>query len=101
MFVARFSIGPGTDGRSYVSCLLPLLAWPIASTALGMIPQHQALATTQAGSHVVLCHHTNTERGYLSAVLKDKLREELNAQEGQEGWEVVVSEKDRDPLLIV
>ncbi|KAH8080065.1 GTP cyclohydrolase 1 type 2/Nif3 [Filobasidium floriforme] len=67
----------------------------------GEMGHHQALATTQAGSHVVLCHHTNTERGYLSAVLKDKLREELNAQEGQDGWEVVVSGKDKDPLLIV
>jgi len=63
--------------------------------------QHQALATTQAGNHVVLCHHTNTERGFLKAVLKDKLESELNAQAEERGWEVVVSEKDKDPLQIV
>jgi putative NIF3 family GTP cyclohydrolase 1 type 2 len=49
----------------------------------------------------VLCHHTNTERGFLGAVLKAKLESELTAQEGEDGWEVVVSEKDKDPLQIV
>ena len=65
--------------------------------------QHQALATTQAGSHIVLCHHTNTERGFLRAVLKDQLETELRAEGQGEGgeWEVVVSDKDKDPLLIV
>jgi len=48
--------------------------------------------------------HSNTERGYLS-VLASKLRSELGSQaSGEEGLadvEVVVSEKDKDPLQIV
>lgn len=40
--------------------------------------------------------HSNTERGYLSAVLKDKLQSMLQ----QDGIQVVVSQVDKDPLVI-
>jgi putative NIF3 family GTP cyclohydrolase 1 type 2 len=63
--------------------------------------QHQALAMTQAGSHIILCNHTNTERGYLTAVLKEKLEKELNMEQDSGKWEVIVSRVDKDPLRVV
>jgi hypothetical protein len=54
--------------------------------------------------------HTNTERGFLKAVMQPKLGEVLaeewekvadNEREGKDGFEVVVSKKDREPYEIV
>jgi hypothetical protein len=47
--------------------------------------------------------HTNTERGYLSAVLKPELEKKLKVETSEEGEpiEVVVSKVDQDPLVIV
>ncbi|KAH9082267.1 GTP cyclohydrolase 1 type 2/Nif3 [Lactarius deliciosus] len=56
------------------------------------------------GKNVILCGHTNTERGYLP-VLAAKLREELTTHEGDEKDfipEVIhISQKDRHPLDFV
>ena len=58
-------------------------------------------------SSVVLCEHTNTERGYLKAKLQPKLQlllnESTNAVEdgAPNPIEVIVSELDEDPLKIV
>ena len=90
----------------------------------GELSHHDALAATENGQSVVTLFHSNTERGFLSGVLKDKLhgvlteewgklREELMEQEEGElspEWEdalkdedvlVEVSERDRDPFGIV
>ncbi|ORZ32814.1 GTP cyclohydrolase 1 type 2/Nif3 [Catenaria anguillulae PL171] len=61
---------------------------------------HEVLAAVQTKTHVVLCEHTNTERGYLAAVLQRKLQEELTVA-GADGVHVVVSRVDRDPLVVV
>ena len=54
-----------------------------------------------SGRHVVLCGHTNTERGYLPT-LAEKLRAELkDASFSGERVEVLISCKDRHPLDIV
>lgn len=53
------------------------------------------------GQSVILCNHTNTERPYLSAVLREWLETELNAEKDQQGWEVVVSKVNKDPLETV
>jgi hypothetical protein len=34
-------------------------------------------------------------------VLRDWLKKEMNAEDGEAKWEVVVSEMDRDPLEVV
>ena len=39
----------------------------------GELSHHDALAVTEAGKCVVTLFHSNTERGFLSSVLKDKL----------------------------
>ena len=50
-----------------------------------------------------LGEHTNTERGYLSAVLRPKLQDMLVNERSAEGdaIEVVVSKLDKDPLEIM
>ena len=55
----------------------------------------QVLDATHAGSHVVLCEHSNTERGFL-ARLAERLDSLLSGQ-----VQLVTSEADRDPLTVV
>lgn len=66
----------------------------------GEMSHHEVLATVAKGSSVILCNHTNTERGYLSDVLQDWLKEEMDKEEEGE-WEVLVSKEDKDPLRTV
>ncbi|EEB88361.1 hypothetical protein MPER_13840, partial [Moniliophthora perniciosa FA553] len=64
---------------------------------------HEVLAAVAAGKHVILCGHTNTERGYLSVLAKN-LRAELGRQDTSQSFEnveVLVSKSDRHPLEIV
>ncbi|KAG2022433.1 hypothetical protein CC2G_000180 [Coprinopsis cinerea AmutBmut pab1-1] len=67
----------------------------------GEMSHHEVLASVAAGKHVILCGHTNTERGYLP-ILAEKLRNGLSEdQEFGEAVEVLVSQKDQHPLAIV
>jgi len=65
----------------------------------GEMAHHDVLAAVARGTNVVLCGHSNTERGYLP-LLQQKLTAGL-AEEGVQDVEVVVSSKDRDPLTIL
>jgi len=65
-------------------------------TSASFFPQHEVLAANAVGRIVILTNHTNTERGYLSDILKPRL-EELS--EGK--LKVTVSQSDRDPLQVV
>jgi putative NIF3 family GTP cyclohydrolase 1 type 2 len=86
----------------------------------GEMSHHETLFAIENGSVVVALAHSNTERGYLRAVMKDKLEgvlkgewAELRTEEGKgadavlnevyedEMCEVHVSEKDRDPYGIM
>lgn len=92
----------------------------------GELSHHDALRMTEQGRCVVTLFHSNTERGFLSSVLKEKLtgvlkeewsrvrEEEKGELDGEGGlvaeWEdalkdedvlVEVSERDRDPFGIV
>ena len=58
----------------------------------GEMGHHHILAAVQSGTHVILCEHTNTERGYLP-ILGKKLREALGPE-----IEIRLSARDRDPL---
>ncbi|KAJ7184958.1 NGG1p interacting factor 3 [Mycena filopes] len=68
----------------------------------GEMPHHDVLAAVAAGTHVILCGHTNTERGYLPTLAK-KLRDELHtaAEPGLGGVEVAISKADAHPLQFV
>ena len=58
----------------------------------GEMSHHTILAATQSGSHVILCEHTNTERGYLP-VFKKILSKALGNE-----VDISVSEIDSDPI---
>ena len=62
----------------------------------GEMSHHQVLAATGRGSAVVLCDHTNTERGFLQTTYKQWLESTLAGQ-----VQVTFSTTDRDPLQIV
>ncbi|KAL7419621.1 hypothetical protein Q5752_005533 [Cryptotrichosporon argae] len=66
----------------------------------GEMSHHEVLAAVARGQYVVLANHTNTERPYLSAVLRPWVEAELNS-DGETGWEAVVSKTDADPLRVV
>ncbi|CAD6577042.1 MAG: hypothetical protein TREMPRED_001847 [Tremellales sp. Tagirdzhanova-0007] len=66
----------------------------------GEMSHHEVLAFVAAGQSLILCNHTNTERPYLSQVLRPRLEDELNA-ESDSGWEVMVSKVDAEPLRTV
>ncbi|KAJ7190980.1 NGG1 interacting factor 3-like protein [Mycena pura] len=70
----------------------------------GEMQHHDVLEALAKGTHVILCGHTNTERGYLP-VLAAKLRAELE-NEAQTvaklgDVEVRVSKTDEHPLQVV
>ncbi|KAI8924235.1 GTP cyclohydrolase 1 type 2/Nif3 [Entophlyctis helioformis] len=72
----------------------------------GEMSHHEVLASTSKSTSVILCEHTNTERGYLAQVLKPRLLSLLKVDHGL-GVEadltvdVLVSQCDQDPLVIV
>lgn len=61
----------------------------------GEMRHHDILAKLAQGAAVIVCDHTNTERGYLP-VLASRLRDGLG-----ERASIVVSARDADPLSIV
>ncbi|KAI4152448.1 MAG: hypothetical protein L6R39_001824 [Caloplaca ligustica] len=88
----------------------------------GELSHHEALAATEKGQCVITLFHSNSERGYLSSVLREKLTKVLKEEwerirnevaEGEElsvEWEDAVkdddvlvecSERDRDPFGVV
>ena len=61
----------------------------------GEMSHHEVLDAVHGGAHVVLCDHSNTERGFLAdwqKTLKNALGDNV---------EVAISKQDRDPLQIV
>ena len=88
----------------------------------GELSHHEALAVTERGGCVITLFHSNSERGYIWNVLRDRLEKEVeeewekvrseeNAKSGlsqeikemlkDDSVEVVASARDRDPYGIV
>ncbi|KXS15983.1 NGG1p interacting factor 3 [Gonapodya prolifera JEL478] len=65
----------------------------------GEMSHHDLLACQEKGSIAVMCEHSGSERRYLMC-LKDVLGEVLKS-DGGDVANVVVSEKDKDPVEIV
>ena len=61
----------------------------------GEMSHHEVLDATSRGTSVILCEHSNTERGYLT-VMKHKLQQVLGND-----IKISISDVDRDPLVIV
>ncbi|KAF2359477.1 GTP cyclohydrolase 1 type 2/Nif3 [Trinorchestia longiramus] len=62
----------------------------------GEMSHHDVLEYTQTNRSVILLEHSNSERGFLSAVLQPKLQQLF-----EDKLSVVVSQADHDPLQIV
>jgi dinuclear metal center YbgI/SA1388 family protein len=62
----------------------------------GELSHHEALAACEAGVNVILCEHSNTERGYIRSTMQNELQT-LFGKEVQ----VIMSEIDRDPIEVV
>lgn len=58
--------------------------------------QHEVLACIAQGIAVILTNHSNSERGYLKAVLAPRLQEAVES--AGKDYSILVSSKDRDPL---
>ncbi|KAJ3169756.1 NGG1 interacting factor [Geranomyces variabilis] len=65
----------------------------------GEMSHHDVLAALANNTSVILCEHTNTERGYLSQILQPRLQALL--READETATVICSKIDKDPLDIV
>ena len=62
----------------------------------GEMSHHEVLEACSRGTAVILCEHSNTERGYLQLVYKKQLETALG-----QCVEVVIAHSDRDPLQVV
>ncbi|GAM36671.1 hypothetical protein TCE0_018f05942 [Talaromyces pinophilus] len=72
----------------------------------GELSHHEALAAIERGSSVVTLFHSNSERGYLWDVMRQKLEDGIVQELGitttkTEGGLVAVSKADRDPFGVV
>ncbi|KAH9858248.1 NGG1p interacting factor 3 [Lenzites betulinus] len=76
----------------------------------GEMSHHEVLAAVQSGHNVILCGHTNTERGFLPWLAKDieefiqeEIEQPTDPAEADllKGLEIVVSERDKHPLVTI
>jgi len=75
------------------SVLLPIKDADIYLT--GEMSHHDVLFALSHNKSIILCEHTNSERGYLESVLKPKLLKEI--EKNSCNIEVYVSKEDVDP----
>ena len=61
----------------------------------GEMSHHNVLDAVCKGTHVILCDHSNTERGFLHTV-----RQQLSERFCND-VQILVSSVDRDPLVVV
>lgn len=59
----------------------------------GELSHHEVLKYKEMGKAVIICNHSNTERGYL--------RDEMSKLLSSDGINCIVSETDADPLRVV
>jgi putative NIF3 family GTP cyclohydrolase 1 type 2 len=67
----------------------------------GELSHHEVLDAVENGRTVFLCGHTNTERGFLSVVMRRELQQNIDGDIGPGKIEVIVSKKDKDPVEII
>jgi len=87
--IRSVAVCPGAGGSLFADVRGADLLWT------GELRHHDVRAHNAAGASVILCDHTNTERGYLP-LLAERLRARLDG-----AVEVTVSARDRDPLDVV
>ena len=62
----------------------------------GEMSHHQVLDAVSQGCAVILCEHTNTERGFLQGTYKEMLEQALGGN-----VQVCIATADKDPLEIL
>ena len=87
--VERVAVCAGAGGSVFAGMLGPHVY------ITGEMRHHDILEKNQNGSSVIVCDHTNTERGYLP-----RLKDSIVRASGEE-IEVLLSAHDRDPLEVV
>lgn len=70
---------------------------PVDVLLSGEMGHHDVLAANDKGQAVILCEHTNSERGFLQQVLVGALRRELS---DSPNIDIIVSTCDADPLVV-
>lgn len=77
-------------------CLSELLAIRslLLTVLLGEMSHHDVLDAVAKGITVILCEHSNTERGFLLEL------QQVLATHLQKKISIIVSERDRDPLQV-
>lgn len=96
----RLASSPGIDQISSVAVCAGsggsiLKNLPVSLLVTGEMSHHEVLHAVYNGTNVILCDHSNTERGYLQ-LLKTKLDKLF-----QNKVTVVISKMDKDPLVVV
>lgn len=100
--VSRFAVCAGS-GTSVFSKINEDEVGNLDLLVTGEMSHHDALAAVEAGKAVITLGHSDSERGYLGAVMKGKLEKEMrkiSPEKGAEGMsvEVLLSEMDHDPF---
>ncbi len=86
--IESFAVCPGAGGSVFEKL------GDVDLLLTGEMRHHDVAARVRRGTSVVLCDHTNTERGFLPS-FAERLRGRLS------GVDVRVSTQDRDPLRVV
>ena len=89
--LTTFAMCAGSGISVLRQCSKPVDVW-----LTGEMSHHDVLSATAKGTVVILAEHTNTERGFIKARLEPKLAAELRG----DGYTVVTSTKDADPLVV-
>ena len=76
------------------------LSTEVDALLTGELSHHEVLSAVSRGQHVILCGHTNTERGFLKT-LQQTLQTSLDSEVGPSNIDVIISDKDRHPLFLV
>lgn len=73
---------------------LSLLRSLILTALLGEMSHHEILDAVARGITVIVCEHSNTERGFLAEL------QQVLAVHLENKIRIIVSERDRDPLQV-
>jgi putative NIF3 family GTP cyclohydrolase 1 type 2 len=122
MRISTVGICPGSGSEVLKDCISMDKEKSVDLLFTGELGHHEALAATESGAAVVALFHSNSERGFLHAVMRSKLdgavgeewkkarTQELGRESRRESWgevlrdesvKVDVSQRDRDPFGIV
>lgn len=96
IMIRTVAVCPGSGGSMLGNLEVDLLY-------TGELGHHEALAAVEKGQCVITTFHSNSERGFLKAVMKPKLEEllgRIDLDEPSPNIKVAVSQADKDPFEV-